>query len=94
MDKYIDRHTMFIHTMCACNTPQHTHNYIHTRTHTTMPFECTAIATQRAVSFSFLQIDVNSQFGSNTLVPYTIIPINTTGCGPGAGLHNTLSSLT
>ena len=80
---------MFIHIIMygACNTPQHT--YIHTHTHTsTMPFD--SILIYNAVTFSFLQIDVNSQFGSSTLVPYTIIPINTTGCGPGAGLCNTL----
>ncbi|CAI8005706.1 hypothetical protein GBAR_LOCUS4363 [Geodia barretti] len=28
-----------------------------------------------------LQVDVTSDFGSSTLIPYTVIPINTTGCG-------------
>ena len=35
--------------------------------------------------FSFFQVDYKSSLRNTPLIPYTVIPIDTTGCGPGSG---------
>ena len=78
VDRQRERNTHYVHTYVCVQATHHN------------TFTLYDALRMYAIYFSFLQIDLNSQFGSSTLVPYTIIPINTTGCGPGAGLHNTL----